>query len=573
MVTKKQIPVIAYVRVSDIGGREELMSPELQLDAIRGMARREGLEIVRTITELDKSGRDRKRPGWNEAVQAVEKGEVRGIAVYNLSRFSRSMIDALRALDRIEKAGGALYTAEGDFGNTATGRLMRDILLRFAQFEVERITEGFEAAQTKAIARGIHFSVPHGYVRDLDKDSPTYRRLVPDPVAAERVRGIFERRADGWSWRRLALWFVEQGGSPKARVNPVTGTLERAATPMSMRLTVRNVTYLGHARHGSKVNVKAHEPIIDAALFHKANAVKGVYHKPDRSLSANMLLRGVACCEGCGYRLQVVSSRYKNPESGKLERAAVYGCKHLHCKEKGFARASELDAEVVSRIFAYINRRGPAHATKPGNDVGAQLRQAEAELAETEADLTAFRSQTKALRSMGSELWQETLDGYITVVNVARAVVDRLKTETDFEAEAVTLEAFWNEWTNESRSEWLQRVIDSCTVRTSHRMHIPVSDRLLLTLTITGEHVYVRRDGNTELVPSPAGSPGATGVRIRSKTGTPEEQEIGKRAMEVHLSKRFGEFETAEDNPQVLAVARELSDPDIFKRGGSKPSS
>ena len=76
-------------------------------------------------------------------------------------------------------------------------------------------------------------------------------------VAAKRVRGVFERRASGWSWRRIALWFMEQGGSDRS-------------TGQGMRLMVANTTYLGHARHGDHQKENAHEPIIDAALFHKA---------------------------------------------------------------------------------------------------------------------------------------------------------------------------------------------------------------------------------------------------------------------------------------------------------------
>ena len=40
---------------------------------------------------------------WNGAIERVERGEVGAIVVWNLDRFSRSLIDALDALDRIEK--------------------------------------------------------------------------------------------------------------------------------------------------------------------------------------------------------------------------------------------------------------------------------------------------------------------------------------------------------------------------------------------------------------------------------------------------------------------------------------
>ena len=84
--------VVGYVRVSRVGGREgdSFISPPLQREQIEAVARREGLEVVEVLEELDASGGDNTRPLWNRAIEMVESGEVAGIAVWNLSRFSRS---------------------------------------------------------------------------------------------------------------------------------------------------------------------------------------------------------------------------------------------------------------------------------------------------------------------------------------------------------------------------------------------------------------------------------------------------------------------------------------------------
>lgn len=75
------VKVIGYVRVSRVGGREgdSFISPALQREQIEAVARREGLTVARVIEELDASGGDAKRPGWNEAIEAVESGEARGV--------------------------------------------------------------------------------------------------------------------------------------------------------------------------------------------------------------------------------------------------------------------------------------------------------------------------------------------------------------------------------------------------------------------------------------------------------------------------------------------------------------
>jgi hypothetical protein len=114
---------VGYIRVSKVGGREgdSFISPQLQREQIQAVARREGLEVVDVIEELDASGGDAARPGWNRAIEMVERGEVGGIAVWNFARFSRSVKDALAALERVEGAGGRVWSATEDFGDGTCG--------------------------------------------------------------------------------------------------------------------------------------------------------------------------------------------------------------------------------------------------------------------------------------------------------------------------------------------------------------------------------------------------------------------------------------------------------------------
>ena len=68
-----------------------------------------------------------------------------------------------------------------------------------AEHERLRYADSFRRADASAAERGIHVAsrVPVGYLVDAET-----RRLVPDPEMAPVVRGLFERRAKGWGWRR-----------------------------------------------------------------------------------------------------------------------------------------------------------------------------------------------------------------------------------------------------------------------------------------------------------------------------------------------------------------------------------
>ena len=76
-------------------------------------------------------------------------------------------------------------------------------------------------------------------------------------AAAPVVLGLFERRARGWSWARLARWAAEQG-HPMS-VNGVSGL-------------VRNPVYTGQARSGAVARDDAHEAIVPRGLWRRCRS-------------------------------------------------------------------------------------------------------------------------------------------------------------------------------------------------------------------------------------------------------------------------------------------------------------
>ncbi len=106
---------------------------------------------MEVIEELDASGGDAKRPGWNRALEMVESGEVRAVVVWNLARFTRSVRDFLEAWDRIEAADARVVSASEDLSN----KLYRVIMAAVAEQERDRARDNFAAATASAVERGI----------------------------------------------------------------------------------------------------------------------------------------------------------------------------------------------------------------------------------------------------------------------------------------------------------------------------------------------------------------------------------------------------------------------------------
>ena len=99
-MTRKQLRLFSYVRVSDVRGREGpgFISPNEQREKCRAFATAMSHTIVDEVEELDRSGGDMTRPVFNALLERIEAGEADGMIVAKLNRFARSNVGAWQAL-------------------------------------------------------------------------------------------------------------------------------------------------------------------------------------------------------------------------------------------------------------------------------------------------------------------------------------------------------------------------------------------------------------------------------------------------------------------------------------------
>jgi DNA invertase Pin-like site-specific DNA recombinase len=454
-------PVDAYIRVSRVGGREgdRFISPELQRESITRVCEREGLRVVKWFEELEASGGDSARPKWNEAITRVEHGQTRGIVCWNISRFSRSTVDGLKAIERVENAGGRLYSEEGNIG-----KLDRTIRLAIAEDERDRSRAGFANATANAIARGVYIAakVPFGYERD-----PDTRRLVPDPDTAPIVNELFARRAKGRSWAQLSAWLEETHGIYKARE--------------TLRGMIHNSAYLGHARQGDVVNERAHEPLVSKRLWDAAHEATG--ERPTHTgASAHLLLRGLVSCATCGHKMVVGSMRGRitsgNWKKGTRQKLPAYACRNLACNDHAYAKAEDIDQYVTSAVLELFSRATLKNEARDPRELAT----AEKELQDAEYALEEFKKNKKAIITLGVDAWNELLEEYVVARDVARVQVETLREETPEQFDLVP-EA-WNEWSTESRREFLAKIMAECAITPAHRQKLPIEERVSIRISL-----------------------------------------------------------------------------------------
>lgn len=100
------------------------------------------------------TGRKMERPEFNKLISILHEGDK--LIVTKLDRFARSAVQGSQMIEELISKGVAVHVLNiGLMDNTPTGKLIRNIMLSFAEFErdmiVERTQEGKAIAREKGI--------------------------------------------------------------------------------------------------------------------------------------------------------------------------------------------------------------------------------------------------------------------------------------------------------------------------------------------------------------------------------------------------------------------------------------
>jgi len=81
-------------------------------------------------------------PALKQLLADVEAGQIDVIVVYKVDRLSRSLLDFVKVMERLNAAGASFVSVTQNFSTAdAMGRLTMNMLMSFAEFEREMISE------------------------------------------------------------------------------------------------------------------------------------------------------------------------------------------------------------------------------------------------------------------------------------------------------------------------------------------------------------------------------------------------------------------------------------------------
>jgi DNA invertase Pin-like site-specific DNA recombinase len=401
-----------YVRVSSVGKRQVLISPEIQRDAIERKAASMGVEISRWTEDLDTSGHGiERRADFRAIVERVAAGESGGIVVHRLDRFSRNAHDAITVCRQIDYA---IACSDMDIDvSTPIGRQMFREVLSLGEMQWDVLARGFVNAKARAVREGKGIArTPIGYLKNGDQ------RLVPDPTVAPLIREVFERRAAGVGPSELGRFLESHGVRTSQGGNGFSK--QAVASLLKSRVYLGEIRWTERApdeRDGSgkvirrgavievHVNREAHEPILvrkdgsaDEELWERAQQPNWRRLQPARSRARDYLLTGVVRCGSCGYSMQSTTN-------GRGIR--VYRCTRNHaggqCPAPVTVRAEPVEGAAAEALSSVVEALRDRAGNRGSDALDVDALAAEVERA---ADRLAQIQQPAAQDALGDQYLQ-----------------------------------------------------------------------------------------------------------------------------------------------------------------------
>lgn len=357
---RKPLRCAIYTRKSTEEGLEqEFNSLQAQRESAEAYIRSQQLAgwvaLADSYDDGGFSGASLERPAMKQLLGAIEAGQIDCVVVYKVDRLSRSLLDFARLMALFERYGVSFVSVTQEFNTTSSlGRLTLNILLSFAQFEREIISERTRDKLSAARKKGKWI----GGIPVLGYDvAAAGGRLVVNPEEAKWVREIFAI-ADQAPTLAETLRQLQACGLKTKTWTSRGGRqhMGKLFSKSSLSLMLSNVLYTGRISHKGSIHAGEQEAIVERSLWEKVNrklALNGAAQRGLQHSRQEALLAKVARCGQCGAELLATFTRTNGKRHG------YYVCptakRHEGCRQRPVAR-EDLEVSLRQRLEQTLGR-------------------------------------------------------------------------------------------------------------------------------------------------------------------------------------------------------------------------
>ena len=405
----------------------------------RYIGERPYLKLISVFKDINQTGTNFDRPGFNEMMDAIKSGKINCIVVKDLSRFGRNYIETGTYLEKILPFFNVRFISVNDDYDSLNPNQQDEgyvVPLKNLIHEVyardisQKIKSGLAVMRSKGEFTGC--VAAYGY---LKADG---NRLVIDDETAPVVRNIFKWAADGMGDVRIAQRLNELGIPSPGQYRYEKGILksERYANirywyKSAVRRILVNQVYLGHMVQGKTksdlwgkggcveqpqdqwVEIKnTHEPLVDEETFLAIRQIKQEREPSERKEVEQKglnILKGLVFCGDCKRSM----NRHKMPRANGTVLYYFTCATYENVAKNDCVRKRMDEPELLSILYTAIRKQIDlaVDIDRMVSKLGAregfcqQQNDVDTEISETEKKL----SRLSMLRSSLYEDYQEKL--------------------------------------------------------------------------------------------------------------------------------------------------------------------
>ena len=285
-----------------------------------------------------KSGKDiAHRPAFQQMMSDAKDGLIGTVVVKKYDRFSRNMREYLIITDELDNLGiGVVSLSEPFNTSTKEGRMMRNNLLNFAEFERETIAARVkDAYDTKARETGFYQGGKKHYGYQSSRQTvngKTGSVLVPSPQAYSVTKAYELYQEPNTSLQYVVEYFKAHSIDTAVEHKGKKSNLDRShlsrilASPLYVKADAEVYRYLAahgiemldditaydgvhglfvhKGVNGTYIKVGYHEGLVEPSVWLTVQDKKAHNEKiPSRKGAAYTWLGGLVKCAHCGYAL------------------------------------------------------------------------------------------------------------------------------------------------------------------------------------------------------------------------------------------------------------------------------
>ncbi len=340
-----------YTRVSTDGQAEvEFNSCEAQEAKIKAfISSQDNMEIYKTYSDQGYSGADTNRPALMDLLTDIRQGSINSVIAYKIDRLTRSPKDFYQLIEVFEQHDVSFISVTERFDtSTPSGRLLRNIMLTFAQFERELISERIRDKMLERAKKGLWNSgiTPLGYGRENKK-------LIINANETKIVKTIYDTYSKTGSMAAVYHKLKDQG---------IRGRNGKIFPNVTLSTILRNRLYTGKITHRGQTYQGIHEPIISEELFSKVQLLHKEKVKKAKVYNYS-LFTGLVNCKECGSKMTFVFTNKSRKQPGPKLRYYYYRCTSISkrdfsvcsTRQVSMDRLDDFVIENLSRIAADPN--------------------------------------------------------------------------------------------------------------------------------------------------------------------------------------------------------------------------